>query len=54
MGATTRVTHSLVCCRILLNLRQAVKPDDTSTELTTRLAFANPIGQQMNQLQAIT
>jgi len=53
-GVNTRVMHSIVCCRILLNLRRAVKPDDTPTEVSTRLAFASPIGQQTSQLQTIT
>ena len=53
MGATTRVMHSIICCRVLLNLREAVKPDDTSAEVIASLAFVSPIGQQTNQLQTI-
>ena len=53
MGATTRVMHSIICCRVLLNLREAVKPDDTSVEVIASLVFVSPIGQQTNQLQTI-
>ena len=53
MAASTRVVHSIVCCRILLNLRQAADRRDTSTELSTGLAFATSPEQHTNQAETI-
>lgn len=53
MGASTRVFHSIVCCRILLNLRQVGTPKSTSTEVSTGLAFASTVGQQANNPETI-
>lgn len=49
MAASTRVVHSIICCRILLNLKEAVTPNSTSTEVSTGLAFASSSGRQTNQ-----
>ena len=49
MASLTRVVHSIVCCRVLLNLRQAAAPDHTSAEMSHSLAFASPPGQQTSQ-----
>ncbi|KAF9791081.1 hypothetical protein BJ322DRAFT_1208316 [Thelephora terrestris] len=51
MGASTRVMHSIICSRILLNLREAVTPNNTSTEVSTGLAFASSFGQRTTQPQ---
>lgn len=49
MGASTRVLHSIVSCRILLNLKQAMDSRGTLTEVSTGLVFARSIGQQTGQ-----
>jgi len=51
MAASTRVVHSIVCCRILLNLRHAADRRDSSTEMSTGLAFATTPEQQTNQVE---
>jgi hypothetical protein len=51
MAASTRVLHSIVCCRILLNLRRAASTRSDSTELSTGLAFATSPEQQTNQAE---
>ena len=53
MAASARVVHSIVCCRILLNLRQAADRRDDSTEMSTALAFATTPQQQTNQAETI-
>lgn len=53
MAASTRVIHSIVCCRILLNLRRAAERRDSSTEMSTRLAFATTPEQQTGQAETI-
>ena len=53
MAASTRVVHSIVCCRILLNLRQAAERRDSSTEMSTGLAFATTPEQQTGQAESI-
>jgi len=53
MGSSTRVAHSIICCRILLNLKQAVTPRGTLTEVSTGLAFADSVGRQTNQPETI-
>jgi len=53
MAAVSRVVHSIVCCRILLNLRQAATPRGPSTILKSiTLQFATP-EQEMNQAEMI-
>jgi hypothetical protein len=51
MAASTRVVHSIVCCRILLNLRRAATSRDSSTEMSTHMNFATAPGQQTNQAE---
>ena len=53
MAASTRVLHSIVCCRILLNLRQAASTRSTETGVSTGLAFATSPGQQTNQADTV-
>ena len=54
MGASTRVLHSMISCRILLNLKQAMMSQSTLTEVSTGLAFAHSnIAQQTNQQETI-
>ena len=53
MAASARVIHSIVCCRILLNLRRAAERRDSSTEMSTGLAFATSPGQQTCQAEMI-
>lgn len=54
MGASTRVMHSIISCRILLNLKEATAPEGGSlAEVSTGLAFAHSIGQQTNQPETI-
>lgn len=52
MAASIRVLHSIVCCRILLNLRRAASVRSTSTQVSTGLAFATSPAQQTNQAGA--
>jgi len=50
----SRVVHSIVCCRILLNLRQAATPRGPSTILESiSLQFATPPEQETNQVETI-
>jgi len=52
--ASSRVVHSIVCCRILLNLRQAATPRGPSTILESiSLQFAVAPEQETNQVEAI-
>ena len=53
MAASTRVLHSIVCCRILLNLRQAASTRSTTTEVSTGLAFATSPIQQTNPAETV-
>lgn len=53
MAASTRVIHSIVCCRILLNLKQAAKPKDTSAKVTSDLVFGAPPDQQTSELETV-
>ena len=53
MVAPTRVIHSIICCRILLNLRQAAVFGGTSVGASTGLVFAIAPGQQTNQAEMI-
>jgi len=53
MAASARVIHSIVCCRILLNLRRAADRRDSSTEMSTGLAFATTPDQQTGQAETI-
>ena len=53
MAASTRVLHSIVCCRILLNLRQAAGRRGSVPEMSTGLAFATAPGQQTNHAETI-
>lgn len=41
--------HSIVCCRIILNLRQAASHRNDSTTVPAGLVFATSPGQQTDQ-----
>jgi len=47
--------HSIVCCRILLNLKRAASPRSTTAaaEVSTGLAFAAPPEQRTDQAETI-
>jgi len=50
MFAFSRVVHSIVCCRILLNLRRAASPRDGLAVIrTTGLVFAAAPEPETNQ-----
>jgi len=52
--ASIRVAHSIVCCRIILNLRQAASPGGTLvTTVASGLMFVNPPGQQTDQTETM-
>jgi len=52
MVPIVRVMHSIICCRILLNLRRAASLRDPSTNpRTMSLAFATSPGQEMGQTE---
>jgi len=51
MAASTRVVHSIVCSRILLNLKRAAGSRNNSTGVSTGLAFATGPEQQTNQVE---
>jgi len=54
MVAFSRVIHSIVCCRILLNLRQAATRRGPSTILgSISFQFAIAPGQETNQVERI-
>ena len=53
MVAPTRVIHSIICCRILLNLRQAAVWGNGLTGLSTGIVFATAHGQQTNQAETV-
>jgi hypothetical protein len=53
MAAPVRVVHSIVCCRILLNLRRAAAWKGGSTEASHIIAFATALEQQTNQAETI-
>jgi len=54
MVGFSRVVHSIVCCRILLNLRQAAIPRGPSTILESiSLQFAVAPEQETNQVETI-
>jgi len=53
MAASIRVIHSIVCSRILLNLKRVVGSRNNSTAMSTGLAFATSPGQQTNQADTI-
>jgi hypothetical protein len=53
LAASIRVVHSIVCCRILLNLRRAVTRRDGSTEVSHIIVFATAPGPQTNQAETI-
>jgi len=53
MVAPTRVIHSIICCRILLNLRRAAVCGDGLTEASTGMVFATVHGQQTNQAETV-
>lgn len=44
-----RVVHSIICCRILLNLRRAAKASDLSIGTSGDIEFAAPGGQRITQ-----
>ena len=48
MGTSTRVTHSIICCRILLNLKGAAREEIALPEVTASLKFETS-EQQTNQ-----
>jgi hypothetical protein len=53
LAASVRVVHGIVCCRILLNIRQAAARGGGSTEMSHIIAFAAAPGQQTNQAETI-
>jgi hypothetical protein len=53
VNTATRVSHSIICCRILLNLKQAATPENTSTGVSTGLAFRTSPGEQTNQAETV-
>jgi len=54
MTASVRVVHSIVCCRILLNIRRAASLRDGSTVTgSTGLVFATAPGPERNQVDTI-
>jgi len=54
MVGSVRVIHSIVCCRILLNLRRAASPKGGSvTARTISLAFATAPEPERNQVDTI-
>jgi len=52
MISPVRALHGIICCRILLNLRQAAlsKPGSTAVA-SVSLAFATAPGQETNQTE---
>jgi len=54
MTPATRTSHSIICCRILLNLKQAIAPKDIghSTTESRGMDFALPPGEQSSQTEA--
>jgi len=54
MTASVRVVHSIVCCRILLNIRRAASPGDGSTVTeSTGLVFATAPRPERSQVDTI-
>ena len=53
MGAAIRTSYSVICCRILLNLRGATTPNDHSTTVSKGLVFASSHGEPPNQADTI-
>jgi len=54
MVAFSRVVHSIVCCRILLNLRQAATPRGPLTMLESiSLQFATAPKQETDQAETV-
>jgi len=54
MISPVRGFHSIVCCRILLNLRRAASPGAGSTTVKTiSLTFATAPGQETNQVETL-
>ena len=52
MASLTRVAHSIVCCRILLNLKQAASWGSDLLDVPTRsIAFAAPPRQRTDQTE---
>ena len=52
MASLTRVAHSIVCCRILLNLKQAASWGSDLPDVPTRsIEFAVPPRQQTDQTE---
>jgi len=51
MVAPIRVVHSIICCRILLNLRRAAVWEDGLTGVSTGMVFATVHGQRTNQAE---
>jgi len=53
MSVPFRVVHSIVCCRILLNLRRAVSLGGPPEGSSTSLAFATAHGEQTNSVEVV-
>jgi len=54
MSTFIRALHSIICCRILLNLRRAATPKGPSTILESiTLQFATAPGQETNHDETI-
>jgi len=52
IASYVRVAHSIICCRILLNIRRAASPRGASTVMRS-LAFTNAPGQRTSQAGTI-
>jgi len=53
MVASARVVHSIICCRILLNIRRAAASRYTPITLSAGMTFASAPAQQTNQAETI-
>ncbi|KAF9792916.1 hypothetical protein BJ322DRAFT_85190 [Thelephora terrestris] len=52
-NTATRVFHSIICCRILLNIKQAAMPTNGTTAISAGMSFATPPGEQTSQGETI-
>ena len=54
MTSATRICHSITCCRILLNLKQAATPKGYSTTVSKDIDFVIPPGEgQSDQAETL-
>ncbi|KAF9792915.1 hypothetical protein BJ322DRAFT_1031985 [Thelephora terrestris] len=45
VNTATRVFHSIICCRILLNIKQAAAPTNATTAMSVGISFATSPGE---------